>query len=64
MSASIVIAGLSLLVAPGVVAVAVGGNGGAVDVVAGGEFLDRCAGLIGGDEIVDVGRGEASRRRG
>ena len=43
-----------------VVVVEVGGDGGAVDAVADGELVDGGAGLVGGDEVVDVGGGEAS----
>jgi hypothetical protein len=44
--------GGSLAVTWDLVLVEVGGDGGAVDAVAGGEFVDRCAGSIRGDEVV------------
>jgi len=39
------------------------GDGGAVDPELGGESADRGAALIGSDEVVDVGGGEASLGR-
>jgi hypothetical protein len=44
-------------------AVEVGGHGGAVDVELRGELADGGADLVGRDEVVDVGGGEASLRR-
>lgn len=46
-------------VAGGAVAVEVGGDGGAVDAEVGSELADRGACLVGHDEFVDVGTGEA-----
>ena len=48
------------VVALDVVAVEHCGDGGPVDPVLVGEFVDRCAGAVGGDEDVDLGRGQAS----
>ena len=46
-----------------VVAVESCGDGGSVEPVPVGEFVDRCAGAVGGDEFVDVGGGEVSLDR-
>jgi hypothetical protein len=43
-----------------VVAVEGCGDGGSMEPVPVGEFVDRCAGAVGGDEFGDVGGGEAS----
>jgi hypothetical protein len=43
-----------------VVAVESGRDGGSMESVPVGEFVDRCAGAVGGDELVGVGGGEAS----
>ena len=43
-----------------VVAVETCGDGGSVELVPVGEFVDCCAGAVGGDEFVDVGGAEAS----
>ena len=42
------------------VAVEVAGDGGSVDAELDGELADGGAGLVGRDEVVDVGGGEAS----
>jgi hypothetical protein len=43
-----------------VVAVEGCGDGGSMEPVPVGEFVDRCAGVVGGDEFGDVGGGEVS----
>jgi hypothetical protein len=43
-----------LVVARDLVAVEVGGDGGPMEPVPVGEFVDRCGGAVGGDEVVDV----------
>ncbi len=43
-----------------VVAVESCGDGGSMEPVPVGEFVDRCAGAVGGDEFADVGGAEAS----
>jgi hypothetical protein len=43
-----------------VVTVESGGDGGAMEPVPVGEFVDRCTGAVGGDEFVDAGGAEAS----
>lgn len=43
-----------------VVAVETCGDGGSMELVPVGEFVDRCAGAVGGDEFGDVGGAEAS----
>ena len=60
MREGVVVPGRSFLVSWNVVAVEVGGDGGAMDAVQGGELADGGAGSVGGDEVVDVGGGEAS----
>jgi hypothetical protein len=45
------------------VSVEVFGDGGAVDAVVGSQLADRGACLIGSDQVVDVGGGEASLGR-
>jgi hypothetical protein len=51
------------VVARDLVAVEVGGDGGAVDAVVGWELAEGGAGLVGRDEVVDCGGGEASLGR-